>query len=102
MRRCTGVAAPRPARGGKLSIVAERTPGTVLSLASSCWKKAKHKGSFPYFARGSETLNVKMMTGVKSRVNNNQADEAANEQAGTGEQDEGEAQLGHHKGVARK
>src|SRR2546425_13056245 len=42
------------------------------------------------------------MAGIKSRIDANYPDEAANEQAGAGEQDEGQAQLCYHEGVARE
>src|SRR5437667_4985340 len=42
------------------------------------------------------------MAGIKSWIDAHQTDEAANEQAGAGEQDEGQAQLCYHEGVARE
>src|SRR2546421_12390457 len=40
-------------------MLAERTPGTVLILARSCRKKARHNGSVPYFEGGRVILKVK-------------------------------------------
>src|SRR5438309_10558140 len=40
-------------------MLAERTPGTVLMLASNCRKKAMHSGSVAYLDCGRVTLKVK-------------------------------------------
>ena len=47
-------------------------------------------------------LEGQEMAGIKSRIDANEPDEAASQQAGAGEQDEGQAQLCHHEGVTRE
>src|SRR5260370_41497642 len=39
-------------------MLGERRAGKGLIVARSCWKKARHNGSVPYFERGSVILKV--------------------------------------------
>src|ERR1700674_313384 len=92
----------QPAQWTKASHAGGATAGNGTDSAEKLLEESHAQLVRTVFGAGKHDLEGQKVAGIKSRINVNQADEAANEQAGAGEQDESQAQLCYHEGIARE
>ena len=75
-------------------------PGNAESRSRTEFVNARMSRSFGYFTEGSDTSNDRTRSGRK-RIHAQQIREAANEQPGTDEENDGERHLGDHQRASR-